>query len=140
LYCIVLASDLADGRIARQRQQVSSLGTLLDHGSDAVFVTGLCAAGAWLGLLPLPLPFLIAAAFIQYSLDSRGNAPRGSRLGRWNGIAYYVIVGALIAVRHVAVFEGLHYVLYGGGWLLVVATLASMIERAGYTLRTPPSG
>ena len=40
------------------------------------------------------LPVAIAFAFTQYVLDSRpGPGLRGSSLGRWNGIAYFVAVG-----------------------------------------------
>lgn len=140
LFCIVIASDLADGRIARQRQQISHLGTLLDHGSDAVFVTVLCAAGAWLALLPIALPILIPCAFLQYAFDSRGfggGEPRGSQLGHWNGIAYFVIVGALIGVHHFGDHEILKGVLHGFGWLLVATTFVSIVGRALHVKRAP---
>ena len=131
LFVIVIASDLMDGRIARQRQDVSPIGTLLDHGSDAVFVVALCAAGAWLALLPIALPVLIACAFVQYAFDSRGlgGKPRGSWLGRWNGIAYFTIVGLLIAVHHLATNAMLDSALYGLGWLLAVTTVMSIVLR-----------
>jgi phosphatidylglycerophosphate synthase len=138
LFGIVIASDLMDGRIARQRHQVSSIGTLLDHGSDAIFVVTLCAAGAWLDLLPIALPVLMACAFMQYALDSRsvGGRPRGSSLGRWNGIAYFVIVGLLIAVHHLAANAILNRALYGLGWLLAASTMLSIVLR---TLHLPRS-
>ncbi|MSR14067.1 MAG: hypothetical protein EXR86_05755 [Gammaproteobacteria bacterium] len=130
LFGIVIASDLVDGRIARRRQQVSALGTLIDHGSDAIFVTALCGVGAWLSLIPIALPILITFAFLHYVLDSRGSELRGSRLGRWNGIGYFVIVGALLGVHHFAEGQYLHRILYGCGWLLVVTTLMSIALRA----------
>lgn len=140
LYIVVIASDLIDGRIARNRQQISAFGTLIDHGSDAAFVVVLCAAGAWLGRLPLALPLLIFIAFMQYALDSRSVASgevRGSRLGRLNGVAYFVIVGALIIVQSFLSDEVFRTTLHGFGWLLVVSTLTSMVARATHTIRVP---
>lgn len=128
LFSFVVVSDLVDGRIARQRQLESRLGTWLDHGADAVFVTALCTTGAWLGLLPPVLPVLIGLAFAQYALDSR--AFSGSGLGRWNGIAYFVLVGALIAVHHFTDAAPIARILRALGWLLVLSTLASIAERA----------
>ena len=46
-------------------------------------------------MAPLVLPGLVAAAFVQYTLDSRalaGQRLRASALGRWNGIAYFVLL------------------------------------------------
>lgn len=134
LFGAVVVSDLFDGPLARRRQLESRLGTLLDHGADAVFVITLSATGAWLGVLPPVLPPLIALAFAQYALDAR--ALGGSALGRWNGIAYFVLVGALIGVHQytdAALPAGLLRAL---GWVLVASTLASMLERGMRAGRT----
>ena len=47
LFVLAIATDLADGPIARRRGSVSALGRTLDHGSDFVFVTSGLAAAAW---------------------------------------------------------------------------------------------
>ena len=60
VFCFVVVTDVLDGLIARRSQQVSHIGTLLDHGSDAVFVTAVSTVCAYLGLLPPLLPLLIA--------------------------------------------------------------------------------
>jgi phosphatidylglycerophosphate synthase len=143
LFCLAVLTDVLDGLVARRRHQVSRLGTLLDHASDAVFVTALSAVWAWLGLLPPLLPVLIAFAFIQYALDSRvteGASLRRSHIGRCNGIAYFVVAGLGMVVHHYAkdaVFVSTLRIL---GWLLVATTLVSMAERAIHHLRAfrPP--
>jgi phosphatidylglycerophosphate synthase len=129
----VIASDLLDGFVARRRRQATAFGTLLDHTADALFVTVLAGTGAHLGLLPGALAPLIALAFLQYVFDSRivgERTLRPSRLGRINGIAYYIAVAAM-SVTHVLVPDvaPARTAVMGGGWLLVAATTASIAER-----------
>ena len=132
LFWAAVASDFADGRIARRRGEASSLGGLLDHATDATFVTVGLAALAAKGVVPGLLPVVVAAAFVQYTLDSRalrGRPLRASGLGRWNGIAYFVLLGTpvtrdLLGLRWPG--ETLVALL---AWLLVVTTLASMADR-----------
>jgi phosphatidylglycerophosphate synthase len=129
---------VADGRIARRREEDSPLGGVLDHAVDATFVTAGTAALASQGVLPLLLPVLIAAAFVQYALASRtpSGGLRGSRLGRWNGIAYY----AAVAVPLVRDAAGLAWpapaLVRALGWLLVATTLVSMAGRLRLALRS----
>ena len=138
LFCFVVLTDVLDGRIARRRHQTSTLGTALDHGSDAVFVTAVCALYAYLGLLPQALPPLIAIAFIQYLFDSHvldGASLRPSAVGRFNGIAYFVIVGGAIVVHHYARDPFFVATLRNLGWFLVATTSLSIAERAIHVRR-----
>jgi phosphatidylglycerophosphate synthase len=139
LFAFAVASDLADGRLARRWGEVSPLGGLLDHASDALCVTAGLGALAHSGEIPLALPWLVAAAFLQYVFDSRaagGRELRASPLGRWNGIAYFVLVGVPV-VRDAA---GLAWpgtpLVRALAWLLVASTLASMGDRALALWRT----
>ena len=132
LFCIAVASDLGDGWLARRLGETSPLGGFIDHAADALFVTAGTAALACTGALPAPLPFLIAAAFVQYTLDSRSVATRGlrpSRLGRGNGIAYYVIVAVPIVRDALGLAWPPAGVVTVLGWLLVASTVASMVDR-----------
>jgi phosphatidylglycerophosphate synthase len=139
ILAVAVASDLADGWVARRYDETTPFGGFADHAADATFVSVGAAALAYLGVLPIPLPFLIAFAFAQYALDSRRVAASGlrpSRLGRWNGIAYYVVV----AVPIVRDATGLGWpgpdLLLGLGWALAASTVASMLDRLRTTLRT----
>ncbi len=132
LVALAIATDFADGVVARRFDEQSGLGRLIDHATDAVFVTTGTAALAFEGVLPAPLPTLIAVSFLQYALDSRSSLPAGprpSRLGRWNGIAYYAIVAVPIARDAL----GLHWPAAGFvaalGWLLVASSLISISLR-----------
>lgn len=135
LSCAVFAwavlSDLVDGRLARRRGEVSPLGTLLDHGADCLYVTAVMAVAALRDLLPAALPILVATAFVRYVLAARaarGHFP-GSRFGRWNGVAYFVIVGATLGVRHLAPGAWAADLLWGAGWLLAGSTLLLIVRR-----------
>ena len=135
---LVITSDLLDGFIARRRCQVTPFGMLLDHGADALFVTVLAGVGAYLGLLPTAFAPIIALAFLQYALDSRvpgQRTLRPSRLGRINGIAYYIVVAAAIVVQLQLPDVALaRTVVMTCGWLLVATSIASIAERAWHLI------
>jgi len=126
-----IASDLADGALARRLGTASAVGRLLDHTVDVLFVTTGLVAGAARGAFPWILPVLVAAAFAQYAIDSyvvaRAGELRPSRLGRYNGILYFVPLGGDIAVRLGG--RALRPLLAALAWLLVASTLVSMGER-----------
>ncbi|MCB1749595.1 MAG: CDP-alcohol phosphatidyltransferase family protein [Gammaproteobacteria bacterium] len=135
IFAWVVVSDVLDGRVARRRGDASEFGTLLDHGADCVFVTLVIATAAVLGLLPVALPVLIVAAFARYALAARaaGGGFRGSQLGRVNGIAYFVLVFAVLIVRHFAPAPWAAALLQGAGWVLALSTLLLLVRR-------PPGG
>jgi phosphatidylglycerophosphate synthase len=132
VFVAAVLSDFMDGPLARRFGDVSPLGGVFDHATDAAFVTAGNGALAALGRVPQPLPWLIAAAFVQYVVDSRvaaGRTLRASALGRWNGVAYFVVLGIPV------VRDGLGLAWPGGalvsaiGWLLVASTVLSMAQR-----------
>ena len=138
LFVAAVLTDFLDGPVARRSGEESSLGGVLDHATDAVFVTAGTGALGYTGEVPVLLPWLIAAAFIQYSVDSRvagGGSLRTSFLGRWNGVAYYVVLGIPV------VRDGLGLTWPGAllvsaiGWALVASTLLSMADRLQAGLR-----
>ncbi|MBS1107087.1 MAG: pgsA [Deltaproteobacteria bacterium] len=140
LFALAVATDFADGAVARRYGESSPLGGLLDHAIDATFCVLGLAAHAAAGVVPWSLPFLVAAAFAQYVVDSKslaGRPLRASRLGRWNGIAYYVAVAVPI------VRDTLGWSWPGAAlvrWLaaaLVATTLVSMADRALALVRPP---
>jgi phosphatidylglycerophosphate synthase len=143
LFALAVVTDLADGRVARRYGEVTPLGGLLDHATDALFVSAGLGALAYEGVIPGPLPWLVAAAFIQYVVDSRaaaGRPLRASSLGRWNGIAYYVALGIPVVRDSLGLGWPSASLVQGFGWVLVVSTLVSMSERALAWRRREPSG
>lgn len=131
VWVVALATDFADGPVARRRGTVTALSGTFDHTSDFLFVTSGLFAGAYRGAFPWILPALIVAAFSQYVIDSylihRQTKLRGSKLGRYNGMLYFVPTCMEIVIRLGARFlQPLLTVLV---WSLVLSTLVSMGQR-----------
>src|ERR1700732_1283500 len=103
VWAAALITDFLDGPIARRRGTVTALSGTFDHTSDFLFVTCGLFAGALRGAFPWILPVLITAAFTQYFIDSywihRQAKLRGSNLGRYNGMLYFVPSCTEIFVR-----------------------------------------
>jgi phosphatidylglycerophosphate synthase len=132
-FWIAVATDLADGRVARRRGEASALGALFDHSTDALFVSTGLAAVAMRGEVPALLPVLVATAFVQYALDSKalaGRQLRTSAIGRWNGIAYYVLLGTPIVRDALGLGWPRPALVAGLAWVLVATTAVSMLDRA----------
>jgi cardiolipin synthase len=132
VFALAVATDVADGIVARRFEEQSGFGRLFDHAADAAFVTAGAAALAHGGVLPPLLPTLIAVSFLQYALDARvskSSGPRPSSLGRWNGIAYYVIVAIPIVRGALGIGWPAPGLIMALGWLLVGSTLVSIGDR-----------
>jgi len=132
IFAWAVMTDLVDGRIARSRGEVSNLGGLLDHSTDALFCSVGLGALACEGIVPAPLPFLVAAAFSQYMLDSRsiaGQPLRASFLGRWNGIFYFVMIGIPVIRDALGLPWPGASLVTAIGWALVASTVVSMADR-----------
>lgn len=130
-WVVALVTDFLDGPIARRRGTVSALSGAFDHTSDFLFVVVGMFAGASRGAFPWILPVCITAAFAQYVIDSywfhRQIKFRGSKLGRYNGMLYFVPPCMDILVRlGVRFLQPLLTILV---WVLVLSTLVSMGQR-----------
>ena len=130
-WVVAVTTDLLDGPTARRRGTVTAWSGAFDHTSDFLFVTCGLYGGAVRGAFPWILPVLITAAFSQYVIDSywihRRSKLRGSKLGRYNGILYFVptIMDSLIRLG-LSFLQPLLTILV---WLLVLSTLVSMGQR-----------
>jgi CDP-diacylglycerol--glycerol-3-phosphate 3-phosphatidyltransferase len=131
IWVVALATDFLDGPTARRRGTVTAWSGTFDHTTDFLFVTSGLFAGAYRGVFPWILPALIVAAFSQYFIDSywihRHAKLRGSKLGRYNGMLYFVPTCMEIVIR-----LGVHWLqplLTLLVWLLVMSTLVSMGQR-----------
>jgi len=132
LLALAVASDFADGAIARRLDQATPLGGLLDHAVDATLCVVGLAAWACRGEVPAALAPMVAAAFTQYVLDSRalaGRPLRASAIGRWNGIAYYVLVAVPVYRDALGLAWPDAGWVRAAGWALVATTALSMADR-----------
>lgn len=139
LFTLAVISDFLDGPLARRYSQASAFGGLLDHATDALFVSACLAALAWSGYVNPLLPGLVLLAFSQYMLDSKalsGQTLRTNWLGRNNGIGYYVLVGIPVVRNALALSWPSDSVVELLAWLLLATTAVSMLERAAVYVRT----
>jgi len=130
-WVVALITDFLDGPIARSRGTVTAWSGTFDHTTDFLFVTSGLFAGAYRGVFPWILPALIVAAFSQYFIDSywihRHAKLRGSKLGRYNGMLYFVPTCMETIIRLGA--HWLQPLLTLLVWMLVLSTLVSMGQR-----------
>lgn len=132
LLSLAILSDLLDGPLARRLQQSSPLGGLMDHATDAFFVTVLLAGLATGGHITWLLPVLVAVSFAQYVADSgalRGRSLRGSWLGRVNGIGYFVVAALVVYANALSSPWPSAASVQALAWLLVLTSAASMVHR-----------
>ncbi len=139
---VAIATDYLDGIVARRQGTASPGGQLFDHGTDCLFVTTGLTGAAMADLVPLVLPILITVAFSQYVFDSywvhRQKRLRMSRIGRWNGVLYFVPLVVLAAARLEMVADlssVLTRIALAASYALVVSTIVSIIDRATAVLR-----
>ncbi len=137
VYAVV--SDFVDGPIARRFKLVTPIGSRLDHGADFAFTCcGLIAF--WLfadALVPFALIAVQTLAFLEYSLTGplAGSAFRASRLGRYNGILYFVVVATITTQAFFQIKWVAPNVIVVFCWLLVASTVASIATRLFYRYR-----
>ena len=137
VYAVV--SDLIDGPIARRLQQATGLGTRIDHTADFVFVFfGLVGLTLHDGtVVPIALPVLQLCAFLEYAYTGpqshRSLLP--SRLGKYNGISYFVVVVAVTTQNAFQLDWIPSNLIYGFCWVLVGSTIASMAIRIAGRIR-----
>jgi phosphatidylglycerophosphate synthase len=143
LLTVAIVSDYFDGPVARMTGTASARGQLFDHATDCLFVTGGLTAAAVSGVVTPLLPLLIPVAFGQYVIDSyvrhRQRQLRASRLGRWNGILYFVpLVVIAVSRLHVPGLAASVLLPAAGalGHVLVVSTVASVLDRATTPFRS----
>jgi CDP-diacylglycerol--glycerol-3-phosphate 3-phosphatidyltransferase len=132
LFWLAVATDFADGTLARRHGQSSPLGGFLDHLTDALFCSVGLAALAQQGVVTALLPLGVLVAFTQYAWDSRvvqGKALRASWLGRWNGVAYYVMVAVPVIRNALGIGWPWDWLVQAMAWALVLTTCTSILDR-----------
>ncbi len=138
LFTLAAITDLVDGPLARRSGKASALGGLFDHGTDALYVASCLGALAWVGLVNGWLPVFVLLAFLQYTVDSSalaGAVLKASSLGRYNGIAYFVMVGIPVIRNALGLGWPDDALIAVLAWLLLLTTLLSMADRAIAFLR-----
>jgi CDP-diacylglycerol--glycerol-3-phosphate 3-phosphatidyltransferase/cardiolipin synthase len=130
LYVIAALSDYVDGWIARNFNQASDLGRIMDPVVDKIFVAALfmmlvateTIAGLWLAcpIIILGREFLVAG--LREYLGPRGITLPVTRAAKWKTTLQMVAIGFML-------FPGLQE---PGLFLLLIATILTITTGAGY--------
>ena len=133
LFVFAVLTDVFDGIFARHNAKPSNIGGILDHSADCLFVSSALFALAIQGYTTILLPILVVLAFTQYVLDSRVFQREQlipSKLGRWNGISYFVLVGIVVS-ENAFNFDWISnlWIRQTFSWVLITSTIFSMGER-----------
>lgn len=132
-FVVAVVTDVFDGIFARRQATSSRIGGVLDHSADCLFVSSALFALAVHGSIPIFLPFLVVLAFMQYVLDSRVFQQEKlvpSKLGRWNGISYFVLVGIVVGENAFEInWISNLWIRQTFSWALITSTIISMGER-----------
>ena len=134
-----MATDYADGRLARRAGSSSEIGRFFDHGADALFLfPGLFVLAAH-GRLPMLMPCAAVLAFALYVVDglrraggSGGIVLTPSRSGAFAGIANYGLAaaGAFAVAFRVAHLDA---IVHAGAIVIALMNGAAAVDRA-YTI------
>ena len=131
----LVATDYADGALARAAGTASRAGRVFDHSADALLLFPAFWALANQGRIPFVLPIAAITAFSLYLIDGwrRGGSLAaidltGSRSGALGGVLNYVVTGAAAA----AVFLDARPVdaaIYAAAFAIAAVNIAAAIER-----------
>lgn len=136
-------SDYLDGRIARSRNQVSSLGIFMDLAADKVLVAGVLIAMVEAGLVPawiaatiLIREFIVqavrqlaAAGDVVISARSLGKAKTMTTLA---GLAFIFLAADAMSGGPMAGTATGHLFAAAGYWTLVAATILTVVSGFQY--------
>ena len=125
-------TDYLDGYLARKRQQVTTLGKLLDPIADKLLISSafvalvsLDVAPAWMVVVIIGREFAVTG--LRSIASAEGFAIQASRLGKYKMASQILCVGCLIISSRFpgTMFDSLGVVLL---WVVVVLAIVSMVH------------
>ena len=127
-------TDWLDGLIARRRNQVTTLGKLLDPVADKLLVIAALVALVQIETVPAWMVFVIvgrefAVTGLRAISASVGVIVPASQLGKYKTMSQYVAVTLLILEKGVSVeYIPFHWLSYVALWVALVLTVVSGID------------
>lgn len=140
LYVAAAITDWLDGYLARKMNAVTPFGTFLDPISDKIFVASMLVL--LVGFVRLPDAWMICAIVIlgreflisglREFLGPKNIQIPVSKLAKWKTTSQMIATGILIIGPYTV------YGLQGGRWLMVVATILTVITGWDYMKKSLP--
>ena len=132
IFILAAITDWADGMLARRRNQVTTLGTLLDPIADKLLVAAALVSllaidkiDAWIVVVIVGRE--LAVTGLRAVAASIGVIVPASRLAKWKTVSQYVAVTMLILEKGI-VYPGFHAVATGVLWIAVALTVVSAVD------------
>jgi len=136
VFLVAAATDLLDGYLARRRQQVTTLGALLDPMADKLLTCSAFISLVELGLIPAWMVVIIVGRELAVSglrgiAAAEGFVMRASELGKTKMVLQVCAITAIVLGNHYAALTGYHV-----GIILVWLVVVFAVVSAGqYTWR-----
>ena len=137
IYLLASLTDFLDGWLARRRNQVTTLGTLLDPIADkllmsaaAISLVEMGLAPAWMVVVIIGREFIVSG--LRSVLATQGIAMPASSWGKSKTVAQAVAIVLLILTTSLERMAGWGQV---GVWALWIAVILSIVSAAEYVLR-----
>ena len=132
IFILAALTDWLDGLIARRRNQVTTLGTLLDPIADKILVASALVSllqidkiAAWIVLVIIGRE--LAVTGLRAVAAGVGVIVPASRLAKWKTVSQYVAITMLIFEKGVG-SPSFHAVATGVLWAAVALTVVSAVD------------
>jgi CDP-diacylglycerol--glycerol-3-phosphate 3-phosphatidyltransferase len=132
IFIAAALTDWLDGLVARRRNQVTTLGTLLDPIADKLIVAAalvslltIAKIDAWIVVVIIGRE--LAVTGLRAVSAGHGVIVPASRLAKWKTVTQYVAVTMLILEKGIASSE-FHALATGVLWVAVALTIVSAVD------------
>jgi len=132
IFILASLTDWADGVLARRRNQVTTLGTLLDPIADKLLVAAALVSllqidkvAAWMVVVIIGRE--LAVTGLRAVAATVGVIVPASRLAKWKTVSQYVAITLLIIEKSVGA-PAFHIVATAVLWLALVLTVVSAVD------------
>jgi len=144
IFLVATITDILDGYLARRRNEVTTLGTLLDPIADKLLMSAafislveMKLAPAWMVVIIIGREFLISG--MRSILATRGYALPASVWGKAKTASQVVAILLLILTDTIHRLSGFDWLGIGALWIAMLLTIASAVGYVGEFVRLYPS-
>ncbi|MCU0254392.1 MAG: CDP-diacylglycerol--glycerol-3-phosphate 3-phosphatidyltransferase [Acidobacteria bacterium] len=143
IFLIATLTDVLDGYLARRRNEVTTLGTLLDPIADKLLISAafvslveMRLAPAWIVVIILGREFLVSG--MRSILASRGFVQPASAWGKAKTVTQVVAIVLLILTDTILRLSGFDWLGIGVLWIAMLLTIASAVGYVREFVRLYP--
>lgn len=143
IFLVATLTDILDGWLARRRNEVTTLGTLLDPIADKLLISAafvslveMKLAPAWIVVIIIGREFLVSG--LRAILATRGFVLAASAWGKAKTVAQVVAIVLLILADTLHRLSGFDWLGIGVLWIAMLLTIASAVGYVREFVRLYP--